>query len=463
MQLNQALKNVSVIGATGKMGSGIALLLLQEMARLEVQQSGTISGKNVLHLIDLKEELFPTLRYYLKTQLTKYAESNIVQLRSFYASNPFLISNQEIIYAFVEGALDLIRFGGDILQARDSFLVFEAIIEDVDAKVDLFKKLIANEQTAAYYFTNTSSIPVALLNEKCQMNDRVIGFHFYNPPVVQKLIEIIPARTTKQELIALAVELAERLRKTVVFSSDVAGFIGNNFLFEEVSFASEKVAELSKKRPDFEAIYIINQATQEYLLRPMGIFQLIDYIGIDVCHNIAAIIKEARKIPLKTDLIDKLFNSGILGGITPNGNQKNGFFKYSKGHPVAVYSLKDMKYVPIEGQWKEKADEELGLAKPKLSWKSLQKNPDRRTLSRQFLLDIMNGDTAGGELAKEFVRHSRKIAEDLVAAGIAKDLTDVDTVLETGFYHLYGPSVPWMEKLTEESLKKIKKGIGAPK
>lgn len=463
MQLNQALKNVSVIGATGKMGSGIALLLLQEMARLEVQQTGTISGKNLLHLIDIKEEFFPSLRYYLKTQLTKYAESNIVQLRSFYASNPFLISNQEIIYAFVEGALDLIRFGADIQQAKESFLVFEAIIEDVDAKAELFRKLIANERIASYYFTNTSSIPVSLLNEKCKMNDRLIGFHFYNPPLIQKLIEIIPGKTTKQELVDLSTELAERLRKTVVFSSDVAGFIGNSYLFEEISFASEKVVELSKKHQEYEAVYMVNQATQELLLRPMGIFQLIDYIGIDVCHNIAKIIREYRKIPLKTELIDKLFKNGIMGGVTPNGNQKEGFFKYSKNHPIGVYSFKDLKYIPLEGQWKEKADEELGTAQQKYTWKSLQKNPDRRLLAKEFLLETMNEKSVGGRLANEFIHNSRKSAEDLVSQGIAKDLGDVDTVLETGFYHLYGPGVPWMENLSKESLQKIKKGIGVSK
>src|ERR1700733_10286349 len=107
MQLDQALTKVAVIGAAGKMGEGISLLLFQEMARSEAEKYGAVgTGKYRLYLIDTKEETLVGLRHYLRLQLTKYAEKNINQVRKYYKENQALISNEEIIQAFVEGAMD---------------------------------------------------------------------------------------------------------------------------------------------------------------------------------------------------------------------------------------------------------------------------------------------------------------------------------------------------------------------
>ncbi len=248
MPLDEALQNVAVVGAAGKMGSGISLLLLQEMAHIEAEQKGKAgTGAFRLILIDTSEKGLDALRHYLHEQILKYAEKNINDLRRFYVRNPKLVSNQEIIEAFVEGALDLIHCETSLEKAKHATLIFEAIIEDVEAKVQLFKSLVAGRKDEAYFFTNTSSIPISILNEKAQLHNRLIGFHFYNPPAVQKLLEVIAPDHMEPALKSLALELAKRLRKTVVHSGDVAGFIGNGHFIREALFACHKVHELTSQ------------------------------------------------------------------------------------------------------------------------------------------------------------------------------------------------------------------------
>jgi len=104
------------------------------------------------------------------------------------------------------------------------------------------------------------------------------------------LVELIPAKTTKQELVDFAMQYAKNLRKTIVPSNDVAGFIGNGHFMRDALFAFSEVERLSKEMDFVEAVYMINKVSQEYLIRPMGIFQLLDYVGLDVCQYIMSVI-----------------------------------------------------------------------------------------------------------------------------------------------------------------------------
>ena len=124
-------------------------------------------------------------------------------------------------------------------------------------------------------------------------------------------------------------KLAKRLKKIVVHSKDEAGFIGNGHMMREVVFACKKVEELSRDYSLEESIYLINRVTQDWLVRPMGIFQLMDYVGLDVCQHIGHIMRTYLKDPsLKVELIDRIVKNGVLGGQNPDGTQKNGFFSY---------------------------------------------------------------------------------------------------------------------------------------
>lgn len=445
MQLDEALENVAILGAGGKMGSGIAFLLLHEMLKVELKKTGrTGSGQFRLYLIDANPHCFSSLKSYLHKQILKSAEKEINTLRQFYSQNPRLVSNEEIIQDYVRGALDSLYFDTHVESAKNATLIFEAILEDLDTKVQVFRHIQEEEAKKRFYFTNTSSIPIHLLSEKAGLGGCIIGYHFYNPPVVQKLLEIIVPSEADPDLVHMAGDLAQRLKKIVVYAEDVAGFIGNGHMIREIVFACNKAEVLSSKYPYPESIYMVNRVTQDWLMRPMGIFQLMDYVGLDVCKHICGIMRNYLSDPtLKVPLLEQMLEKGCRGGQNADGSQKNGFFSYTKEGISGIYSLKDMKYISWnEAVWKYLCDERLGkLPQGHVSWKSLHKEKHPEHSIKGCLKNILEENTLGSQLAQDFLENSFLISRKLVHEHVAHSLNDVETVLKNGFYHLYGADI----------------------
>ena len=424
------------------MGSGIALLLLQEMARVELERSGQIAGGARLFLVDANDEALAGLQSYLRAQLVRNAEKSIVLLRQYYRGREDLIENHEIITEFVNSALSIVRLETDIKKAGQAKLVFEAIIEDLDVKTKVFSALRGVCAEDTYFLTNTSSIPISVLAERAGLEGRLIGCHFYNPPAVQKLVEVISTPKTSGELQDMLSELGKRLRKILVPSNDVAGFVGNGHFMRDALFGMELAAELAKDAAGHEAVYMANKVSEDFLIRPMGIFQLMDYVGQDVVQmimNVMSTYIEGERF--HSDLIDEMVQAGARGGQFPDGSQKDGFFKYAKGRPVGVFSLKAKHYIAMdEGDWAEACDARLGdLPVGHVPWKSLTRDPSKDDKLTAYFAALFEADTPGAEMAKRYLLKSREIARKLVADGIANDIADVNTVLTNGFYHLYGP------------------------
>jgi 3-hydroxyacyl-CoA dehydrogenase len=446
--LNEALKQVCVIGAGGKMGSGIALLLLQEMAKQELEATGQLGGDEYrLMLIDTNESSLGPLVQYLREHLTRYAEKNIIHLRKQTADHPKLVSNEDTILFFVEGALNNIRCGNHLELAKSAKLIFEAIVEDIEIKSQVLQKVSEITQEQPYFFSNTSSIPIHVLNKLGHLHDRLVGFHFYNPPAVQKLLELIVPKGAPKQLSDLSEELARRLQKTVVHSNDIAGFIGNGYMIREIIFACEKVQELSIVHPLPESIFMVNKVTQDFLVRPMGIFQLMDYVGIDVCYRICDIMNTYLPQELfQNALLDQMVKEEILGGQYPDGSQKDGFFQYEGSARIGIYSLVDHQYIPFSDSWKTYCDHELGpFPKGHLFWKNLQKDHSPQDKLQAYFHNLLNDKTLGSDIARAFLNKSKAIAQLLVETGVAPSIEDVDTVLKNGFFHLYGIDVSWQK------------------
>ncbi len=387
------LNEVLVIGAAGKMGRGIALTLLQEMG---LKKLANPDESFQLYLVDSNHLALDSVRSFLREHLKKFAEKKINRLRRLAESRPLLVSNSEIIEAFIEGGMDSLWFSKVIPPAK---VVFEAISEDIEAKAEIFKNLKAD-----LILTNTSSIPIHILQEKTQ--SPVIGFHFYNPPQVQNLVELAFAENAPKSVRESAFELVKTLHKQAVVSKDVAGFIGNGHFIREVNAACQLVAELAKTHPLYQAVYMVNKVTGDFLLRPMGIFELIDYIGFDTCAKIASIMS------LSPPLFKEI---------------KGGFFHYQNHVPVAVLET------PMN-QWVKECDQELGpFPEGYAPWK---KFPREKTDA--YLKALFQAETKGARLAQQFLGESRKIAKKLVEDGVAQSINDVNTVLMEGFHHLYG-------------------------
>lgn len=423
--MDEKLHRVAVVGACGKMGRGIAFLLLQEMALIALNSDPSKRSSFYLYLIDPFEEGYHDLKVYLEQQLKRFAEKNINAIREVFKRREDLIDNGEMVSTFAAEAMRLVNCSPEISNVKNALVVFEAAFEEIPLKREILRK-IHDHAPKAWVLTNTSSIPIGLLAKE---GGNIIGCHFYNPPPVQKLLEIIPCEGGEENLTAFAVKLAKRLKKTVVFSKDVAGFIGNGHFSREIVFACLLVEELSKVHPKETAIQIVDHVTRDFLLRPMGIFQLLDYVGIPVAEHILHIISKYVPDPsIQASLIQELIQAGLKGGQTLEGYPKDGIYQYEHGKIQGVYSFERKGYVPL-------ADLAfLGAVPRQLTWKKLQKEE-----LPKYFEELFASKDQGAQLAVRFLKKSFEIESLLVETGVAASLKDVSTVLKNGFHHAYSP------------------------
>ncbi|MFH1119278.1 MAG: 3-hydroxyacyl-CoA dehydrogenase family protein [Bacteroidota bacterium] len=439
MDYTERLSNVTVLGAAGKMGSGILLLSSLEIADLMLKPENK-ERHFVVNAIDVTSGALPGLMNYIRGQVLKAAEKKVVILRKVYDERKDLIENSEIIEAYVNDVMNLIRPGTRIEAAYDSTLVFEAVSENAALKTKLFRQINENNPHKPWIFTNTSSVPIGGLDKDAGLEGRILGYHFYNPPAVQKLVELITIGSNPEGMKEFALLLAKNMRKVIVPSNDIAGFIGNGHFMRDALYALGEAGRLSAEMPLHEAIYAINRVSQDYLMRPMGIFQLIDYVGVDVVRFIMNVMNPHMPGEnLHSPLLDELFDKGIKGGQFSDGSQKDGFLKYEKGRPVAVYSAEKCEYIATEG-FSSRTDEWLGaLPATALPWKNLVKAADKDAMAALAFADYKKSGDTGAALALAYARRSREIGSKLVSDRVAHSAADVNTVLLTGFFHAYGP------------------------
>jgi 3-hydroxyacyl-CoA dehydrogenase len=439
MNYTEKLENVTVLGAAGKMGSGILLLTAIEMADLSLKPEN--KGKHfVVNAMDVSSEALFGLMKYIKAQVLKAAEKKVGQLRKVYENRADLIENSDIINQYVDDVMLLIRPTTSIEVAYNSTLIFEAIKEDPELKVKMFSQVNQNNKKSPWFFTNTSSIPINEIDSKAKLGGRVLGVHFYNPPAVQKLVEIIKAKTTLPELEEFALMYAKNLRKIVVPSHDFAGFIGNGHFMRDALYGIHEAEKLAKDFSLAEGIYMINKITQDYLIRPMGIFQLIDYVGVDVCQYIMSVMNPyLPNEDLHSDLLDKMLTAGVRGGQNSDGSQKDGFLKYEKNKPIAIYDINKKQYIAI-ADIQAKCDDKLGALPSTIkSWKSIVGAPNKEEIFKTYFADLKKSNGFGAEIAKKYAVRSKDIGKKLVTDKVAFNDNDVNTVLLTGFFHAYGP------------------------
>ena len=438
MTLDERLEDVSIIGAAGKMGSGIAVLIAAEMAKIKEKYPDKIFH---LNLIDVSEKGLYGLHSYMKQQAIKLAEKNIVSLRKLYEDRKDLVENYDIIAYFADEVLSVCNFNTGLSPVKHSNIIFEAIIEDVNTKIKILNRIKELTSQDALYFTNTSSIPIGLLDDKVGLNGRIIGYHFYNPPVIQKLVEVITNENTCDEIKDVANELGNSLRKKLVPANDISGFIGNGHFARDGLYALQEVERLSNEFSLPEAIYIMNTVTQTLLIRPMGIFQLIDYVGIDVVQAIFSVMREYIPDPsLQNDLLDKMMKMKVKAGQYSDGTQIDGFLQYKRSKPIGIFDINQKEYIPLQGKWKEDLDKKIGaLPEGCMPWRALLVDPAKQEKLKQYFDNLRNANTLGAKLAIKYLERSKEIGKKLVADGVANTEKDVNNVLIYGFYHLYGP------------------------
>ena len=142
---------------------------------------------------------------------------------------------------------------------------------------------------------------------------------------------------------------------------------------------------------------------------------------------------------LQSALIDRFIERGVKGGQHSNGSQKDGFLKYEKGKPAAIFDLKHGNYCEIS-KIKPTVDQRIGtLPADYCSWKNLLKDPKREKKLSTYFTALAALETTGAKMAINYLKKSKTIGAELVHSGVAHSEKDVNQVMMNGFYWLYGP------------------------
>ncbi|MEU8793499.1 3-hydroxybutyryl-CoA dehydrogenase [Streptomyces sp. NPDC048643] len=226
-------------------------------------------------------------------------------------------------------ALGRLTFTGRLDDLADRQLVVEAVIENADAKTEVFAALDKIvEDPDAILATNTSSLPVMRLGMATSRADRVVGLHFFNPVPVLPLVEVVASLHTTPDTVARVEEFATgTLGKTVVHSRDRAGFVVNALLIPYL-LAAVRMAESG-----FATAADIDAGMELGCAHPMGPLKLADLIGLDTVESIAESLYDEFREPLYAPppLLQRMVEARLLGRKTGRG-----FHAYDQGRPRAL-------------------------------------------------------------------------------------------------------------------------------
>jgi 3-hydroxybutyryl-CoA dehydrogenase len=202
-------------------------------------------------------------------------------------------------------------------------LVVEAAPENLDLKRGLFAALAETCGSDAILATNTSSLPVTAIGEGIPRPERVVGMHFFNPPALMKLVEIVATKASSAAALEATTEVGRRMGRTPIRTKDSPGFIANRLARP---FSLESLRMLAEGVTDAETIDRIVRLGGGF---PMGPFELIDLIGLDVNLNVARSFYEQGGEPERwrpSPVQERMVSEGRLGR-----KSGKGFYEYGDG------------------------------------------------------------------------------------------------------------------------------------
>lgn len=304
-----SVKNITVLGS-GIMGHGIA-------------QVSATSGYNVV-LRDIEQKFLDKAMEKIKWSLDK------------------LVSKEKITQTEADSIFSRIKPVVDLQEAvKDAELIIEVVPEIMELKKKVYAELDAVAAKDVIFASNTSTLPITEIANTTTRPEKFIGIHFFNPPQLMKLVEIIPGEKTSQEITELTKEFVKSVNKTAVLCrKDVPGFIINRLfipMVHEACYAMDRTGASLEE---------IDSAVKFKLGFPMGIFELADFTGMDVIHKATTEMHlRDKKVILPHPTIKKMFDENKLG-------QKSGegFYKYSEDKYERVPLSEELaeKFNPIQ-------------------------------------------------------------------------------------------------------------------
>ena len=303
------VKNITVLGS-GVMGQGIA-------------QVSATAGYNVV-LRDIKQEFLDKAMEKIKWSLDK------------------LVSKEKISKEEGDSIFSRITPIVDLNEAvKNAELVIEVVPEIMDLKKSVYAELDKAANPEVVFASNTSTLPITEIANTTSRPEKFIGIHFFNPPQLMKLVEVIPGEKTSQEITDLTLEYVKSVNKqAVVCRKDVPGFIINRLfipMVHEACYAQDRTNSTLEE---------IDSAVKFKLGFPMGIFELADFTGMDVIHKATVEMHlRDKKVINPHPTVEKMFDEKKLG-------QKSGegYYKYSddKYERVALSEELAEKFNPIQ-------------------------------------------------------------------------------------------------------------------
>jgi 3-hydroxybutyryl-CoA dehydrogenase len=286
------ISRVGVLGA-GLMGHGIAQITAQ-------------AGHDVV-LREVSQEKLDAGLGRIQKQLGRAVEKGKMEQ-----------SDAEAVLGRIQGTLDY----GDF---TDCDLVIEAITEDLQQKLEMWRELDGIVKDGAVLATNTSSLSVIDQAAQTKRPERFIGLHFFNPPQLMPLLEVVRTVTTDDESFDTGFAFGEKLGKTCVRAKDKTGFIVNRllvpYMLDAIRAYEEGVGTIDQ----------IDAAMKAGANHPMGPFTLLDFVGLDTTKSIAEIMfdeyREKRFAAPPT--LRKMVAAGFYGK-----KSGRGFYDYSGDQPV---------------------------------------------------------------------------------------------------------------------------------
>ncbi len=286
--MSREIKTILVLGSGGTMGNGIVHV-------------AAVAGYQVRGY-DVKQEFvdrgIATIRKNLERGLKRET-----------------ITPEEIdlTMARISGFTDL----KEAAQGVD--FVIEAVFENIELKINLFQELDEVLGDDVIIASNTSTISISLLGGGSNRGDRFIGMHFFNPPPMMKLIEVIVGLQTSDETLSITKEISEKMGKEVIVAKDSPGFIVNRIL---LPLLNEAVFAL---QDGVGTVEDIDKGIKLGLGHPMGPFTLLDLIGLDTALHVSEAFYKAfqdskYRVP---HLLRNMVHAGKLGR-----KSGEGFYKY---------------------------------------------------------------------------------------------------------------------------------------
>lgn len=276
-------KKIGVLGA-GSMGGGIAHL-------------AAMKGLEVV-LCDVEQ---------------RFVEGAIKRITGFLDKN---VEKQKMTVDEKEAVLKRITITTNMEDFAAVDMVIEAIFEDMEIKKSAFEKLDKICRPEVILGTNTSSMSITSIAAATSRPDKVVGIHFFNPPLIMRLVEVIRGYYTSDETVKLAFEVAEAMGKTPVeVKKDTPGFIVNRIMMPQFLEAIRIVEEGIATPED------VDKAVTLGLNYPMGPFTLMDFTGVEISVHVADYFFEETKDAKWSapQAIKALVRAGRLGKKTGAG------------------------------------------------------------------------------------------------------------------------------------------------